>query len=90
MCLTAGTASLWPLLPVVAAQAFGNEQASSVFSWGSTANMFSALIGAPSAAALASRYGWPFTLKLFSLSSMACMLLMISLGRKRSSHRLRI
>jgi len=75
----AGGASMWTLLPVIASQTFGAENASSMYALAGTSTILSSFLGAPAVAEVASQLGWPAAKQLLSMVAALVPLLMFAM-----------
>jgi MFS family permease len=78
--VTMGSASMWPLLPVIAAETFGSDRASTVYAWAQTSQIIAAFLGAPGIAQLGSFAGWPKAMDLLACMSALCAVMLLVLA----------
>jgi MFS family permease len=83
--VTVGSASMWPLLPVIAAETFGSDRASTVYAWAQTSQIIAAFLGAPGIAQLGSFAGWPKAMDLLACMSASCAVVLLVLAYDRKS-----
>lgn len=84
--VTVGSASMWTLIPVIAEQTFGADQASSVYAWSLTAQIVAAFLGAPVLSQIADLSGWPTAMHVLACVSVVSAALLLALrcrGRQR-------
>jgi MFS family permease len=81
--VTAGSASMWTLLPVLASQTFGAENAGSMYALAGTSTILSSFLGAPAVAEVASQFGWPSAKLLLSIVAALVPLSLLAMRPKK-------